>query len=51
MRVNFLLKLINEKYSNSSKCIFLVQCGTTVPTEKKITKVENIIGTPKKVFR
>ena len=29
---------------------FLVQCGTTVPTERKVTKVENIIGTPKKVF-
>ena len=29
---------------------FLVQCGTTVPTERKVTKIENIIGTPKKVF-
>ena len=30
--------------------IFLAQCGTQVPTERKVTKVENITGTPKKVF-
>lgn len=30
--------------------IFLAQCGTQVPTERKVTKVENIAGTPKKVF-
>ena len=29
---------------------FLAQCGTQVPTERKVTKVENIVGTPKKVF-
>ena len=30
--------------------LFLAQCGTQVPTERKVTKVENIVGTPKKVF-
>ena len=30
--------------------MFLAQCGTQVPTERKVTKVENIVGTPKKVF-
>ena len=30
--------------------LFLAQCGTQVPTERKVTKVENIQGTPKKVF-
>lgn len=30
--------------------LFLAQCGTQVPVEKKITKVEKIEGTPKKVF-
>ena len=33
-----------------SFALFLAQCGTQVPTERKVTKVENIVGTPKKVF-
>ena len=28
----------------------LAQCGTQVPTERKVTKVENIVGAPKKIF-
>ena len=28
----------------------LTNCGTTVPTERKVTKTETIIGEPKKVF-
>ena len=30
--------------------LLLAHCGTTVPTERKITKSETIIGEPKKVF-
>ena len=30
--------------------IFIYSCGTKVPTKTKVTKTENIIGEPKKVF-
>ena len=30
--------------------LLLAHCGTTVPTERKVTKSETIIGEPKKVF-
>ena len=30
--------------------IFFYSCGTKVPTKTKVTKTENIVGEPKKVF-
>ena len=30
--------------------LYIISCGTQVPTKTKITKTENIIGKPKKVF-
>lgn len=30
--------------------IFIYSCGTQVPTKTKVTKTENIVGEPKKVF-
>ena len=45
-----MFKIIKKLFLLILCCIFIYSCGTKVPTKTKITKTENIVGKPKKVF-